>query len=170
MQQASGDKAYAVKSTEEPQRKAQTAARAAKRQRGRERRKHFKALAREEMTLASPELSKISQKDAMSEVSTDARSQNSSEDTLSEIERLEIDFEARAAHVGSLMKVVVKSTFFDVQIADEQTLLPAAVFETTEEMDALRRENRRWRLAYHQRRIAEEEVAEKPCEVIVWSL
>jgi hypothetical protein len=105
----------------------QTAARAAKRQRGRERRKHFKALARE------PD-------------------HPCSETTRATLTR---NFEERAAAVASEVKLVVKSTFFDVSedeasSSENDVPLPASFRPTTREIDQWRRDYRRFRLGHHQ--------------------
>lgn len=64
-------------------------------------------------------------------------------------------FDARVEEVGKEMKLVVKHTFFDVDDSseasseDEGIVLPEAFFKTTEEIDAWRRDYRRFRLGHH---------------------
>jgi len=117
-------------------RRVQSAARAAKRQRGRERRKMYKALAHASKGL----------------------------EVQAEREKLAQGFEARAAAVAAEVRVVVKNTFFDVDVeesetSDEEIALPPAFFKTTREIDAWRRDYRKFRLGHHQG--AKGEVTEK---------
>lgn len=91
----------------------QTGGRAAKRQRGRERRKLYKAL-----------------------------------------RKLETGFDERYAAVATELKLVVKSTFYDVsdqanEVTESEVPLPAPFFPTTKEFDQWRREYRRFRLGHH---------------------
>jgi hypothetical protein len=122
----------------EPQRK-QSAARAAKRQRGRERRKMFRAAAQ-------------------------AGNQINSETSLATLTQ---KFDGRAAAVSAEVKLVVNRTFFDVCEEDEMSddnvaPLPAPFFETTREIDQYRREYRRFRLGYHQGAKCES-ISKLPC-------
>lgn len=114
-------------STGEP-RKAQSAARAAKRQRGRERRKLYKAL---------------------------AHAGKGSDTVEAQRENRSSDFDARAAAVASELKLVVKRTFFDVDTEDlssseDEIPLPPAFIKTTVEIDEWRRDYRRFRLGHRQ--------------------
>jgi len=115
----------------------QSAARAAKRQRGRERRKLFKAAARAAGGL---------------EADTERARQNSG-------------FEDRVDALAGEVKLVVKNTFFDVCISEDsssdesEVALPATFFKTTSEIDGWRRDYRRFRLGHHQG--AKGEVTEK---------
>jgi len=125
-------------STPEP-RRVQSAARAAKRQRGRERRKLYKAAAHVTKCLEGPaDHTRVS--------GYDSPSSQSSYGSAS--------FEARAAAVNAQVKLVVKSTFFDVELedasSDDDVQLPSAFFETTAEIDGWRRDYRRFRLGHHQ--------------------
>jgi hypothetical protein len=106
----------------------QSAARAAKRQRGRERRKMYRAAAHATKCLEIEVVEKEKQ--------------------------VALDFEATHAAVSVELKLVVKNTFFDyasedVSSEDEQIPLPAAFIETTEETDEWRRNYRRFRLGHH---------------------
>jgi len=106
-------------------RRVQSAARAAKRQRGRERRKMYKALAHEEKSVEDRDVKALE------------------------------GFEARAATVASQVKLVVNRTFFEVESAEESSSeedvqLPPSFFQTTTEIDTWRRDYRRFRLGHHQ--------------------
>lgn len=118
-------------STPEP-RRVQSAARAAKRQRGRERRKLYKAAAHASKCLEAP---------------ADHKRVSGYDSPIG-------GFEARAAAVNAQIKLVVKSTFFDVELedasTDDEVQLPSAFFETTPEIDGWRRDYRRFRLGHHQ--------------------
>lgn len=103
----------------------QSAARAAKRQRGRERRKMYRAAAHENKCLE--EMQK----------------------TQSTV------FDAHAAAVAKEVKLVVRHTFFDVDSSEESSeeeviQLPAAIFNSTGEFDEWRRDYRKFRLGHHQ--------------------
>lgn len=107
----------------------QSAARAAKRQRGRERRKMYRALAHASKCLEIEVVEK--EKQAALEFEATHRA------------------EPRVEH-----NLVVKNTFFDyacedLSSEDDQISLPAAFIETTEETDEWRRNYRRFRLGYH---------------------
>lgn len=111
-------------------RRFQSAARAAKRQRGRERRKFFKAAA---------QASKLLEEQA-------------------DREKMTVGFEERAAAVAAECKLVVKKTFFEVNADDSSSSsdfeseihLPSAFFKSTREIDEWRRCYRRFRLGHHQ--------------------
>lgn len=110
---------------EEPPRKVQSAARAAKRQRGRERRKLYRAQAHELKCIEA------------------AR------------ERQEEEFAERQAALAAEMKLVVKNTFYDVDDSEEdcsqevEIHLPPAIFNSTGEIDEWRKDYRRFRLGHH---------------------
>jgi hypothetical protein len=112
-------------------RKVQSAARAAKRQRGRERRKMYKANAK----LQSQEGDQIEM--LVSAVTAEQSSK----------------FEMLAAAVAAELPLVVRSTFIDVdepsESLSEQVLLPASFFKSTSEIDAWRRDYRRFRMGSH---------------------
>jgi len=112
-------------STPEP-RRVQSAARAAKRQRGRERRKLYKAAAHASKCLEAQD----------------------------DRDKQAMGFEARAAAVSAELKLVVKHTFFEVDTedssSDDEMPLPAAFFKTTQDIDGWRRDYRRFRLGHHQ--------------------
>jgi len=118
-------------STPEP-RRVQSAARAAKRQRGRERRKLYKAAAHTTRGLEAPANHK----------------------KVCGYDSPIGGFEARAAAVNAQIKLVVNRTFFDVELedssSDDDVHLPEAFFETTREIDGWRRDYRRFRLGHHQ--------------------
>jgi len=126
----------------------QSAARAAKRQRGRERRKMFKAAARADADILE---------DASDDGSADADRQ-----------RAALGFEGRVDDLATQVKLVVKNTFFDVAISedsdsdDSESSLPMAFFKTNSEIDCWRRDYRRFRLGHHQG--AKGEVTEKDFE------
>jgi len=67
-----------------------------------------------------------------------------------------VGFEARAAAVNAEVKLIVKGTFFEVELeessssSDEEIQLPEAFFKTTDEIDGWRRDYRRFRLGHHQ--------------------
>lgn len=125
-------------------RRAPTAARAAKRQRGRERRKMYKALAH---------AAKL-ENDCAASQSDETRS--TTDESVSDKDKQALDFEARAAAVTAELKLVVKHTFFDVCIdsedssSDDEISLPPAFFKTTKAIDGWRRDYRRFRLGHHQ--------------------
>lgn len=104
----------------------QSAARAAKRQRGRERRKMFRAAAQV------------------------AKLQAGNEDQVKQSQ----GFEVRAAAVAAEVQLIVKRTFVEVDVQDEslngvEIHLPAAFFESTNEIDEWRRDYRLARMGYH---------------------
>jgi len=106
----------------------QSAARAAKRQRGRERRKLYRAAAHE---------------DKCSQTETEREKQ------------ARLGFEARSAAVAAEFNVVVKHTFIDVDDSEDlssdedQMPLPPTFFESSGEIDGWRRDYRRFRLGHH---------------------
>lgn len=130
-------------SSGEPKR-IQSAARAAKRQRGRERRKFYKAL-------AHASAYQVLDTQASSETT---ECQESSQECL--LENPTIHFEARAAAVAAEVKLVVKGTFLEVELSDDASSddndisLPEAFFKTNAQIDGWRRDYRRFRLGHHQ--------------------
>jgi len=82
-------------------------------------------------------------------------------------EKVALGFEARAESVAAEVKLVVKNTFFDVDISEDSDsdeseaslTLPSAFFNTTLEIDGWRRDYRRFRLGHAQG--ARGEVTEK---------
>jgi len=113
----------------------QSAARAAKRQRGRERRKMYRAVAHESKCLEAE-----------------------AEHEQAAIRAHAVGysgFEARAAAVAAEFKLVVKHTFFDVDESedlsseDDRLPLPPTFFKSTGEIDEWRRDYRRFRLGHH---------------------
>jgi hypothetical protein len=106
--------------------------RAAKRQRGRERRKLYKAQKRLEADAACDKPTTCLEADASCETPT-------------------MVFDERAAAVAAEFKLVVKSTFFDVleETVETDVSLPAPLFQTTPEVDQWRRDYRRFRLGHH---------------------
>jgi len=133
--------------------KAQTAARAVKRQRGRERRKFFKALEVTNKTLEE-EAQTSGMQDDMSSVCS--RTSSSCSTHASSKDTQVSDFQARAEAVATERKLVLKNTFFDVEesaessFEEEAIVLPEAFFKTTIEIDDWRRDYRRFRLGHHQ--------------------
>lgn len=106
--------------------KVQSPARAAKRQRGRERRKMYRAAA-QAAKVQVPNSEQIKQSQG---------------------------FEIRAAAAAAELQLVVKKTFVDVDDKDESLNgvvihLPAAFFESTTEIDEWRRSYRLCRMGYH---------------------
>lgn len=126
------------------QRRLPSAARAAKRQRGRERRKFFRA---ETQRAAAEERAALAQAETAS--------------ALPESE----GFDAKFAAVAAEVKLVVKKTFFEVDVEDSDSSessmleLPPALFNSTPEVDEWRRAYRRFRLGYHQGATGEFSVA-----------
>jgi hypothetical protein len=107
-------------------RRVQSAARAAKRQRGRERRKMYRAAAQA------------------------AKLQTQNVDNIKQSQ----GFEVRAAAAAAELQLVVRKTFVDVDDQDEslnrvEIHLPAAFFESTREIDEWRRNYRLGRMGYH---------------------
>lgn len=123
--------ATSAASAPEPLRSGPSAARAAKRQRGRERRKFFKAAAHAAVL-------------AQEENRVPAEEQQAT------------CFEARAAALAAEVRLVVRKTFFEVDSedssssADSEIDLPPALFSTTPEVNEWRRDYRRFRLGHHQ--------------------
>lgn len=116
--------------------KVQSVARAAKRQRGRERRKMYKARAKEQ---AAADCGKVASCD---------------------LTALMENFETRAAIAATYLKLAVKRTFVDVcedsfQEGETEARLPPPLFESTQQIEDARRAYRRFRLGHHQGVIGE---------------
>jgi len=114
----------------------QGAARAAKRQRGRERRKMYRAEAHASKSLQEEEA-------------------QASKCLEEEREKQAIGFEARAAEVATHVKLVVRNGFYDVDSSEDMSSdddfpLPSTFFKSTGEIDEWRRDYRRFRLGHHQ--------------------
>jgi len=111
-----------------PLKAGQTAARAAKRQRGRERRKLGKALAAAQRLLGATQAEEAAL-----------------------VDELASSFEARAARLQGEVKVTVKRTFLEVDTEEEEEPeievpeLPAPIFELSELAESWRRDYRKFR-------------------------
>lgn len=123
-----------------PLKAGQTAARAAKRQRGRERRKLGKALAAAQRLLGTQQI--------MEEMDSD---NNSTSDKDSEKA-----FEARAARLQGEVKVTVKRTFLEVDTPSEDEYLqepeielPTPIFELSSLAEEWRRDYRKFRCGFY---------------------